>query len=309
MKVHALRSRLLLSMLICTIGPIHARAATSETRMLVTMLGTGTPYPDAGHFGSAILVEAGEKKLLFDCGRGVVIRLAQTGIRPNQIDGLFLTHLHSDHIVGIPDFWLTGWFLGRDTPLRLWGPVGTRDLAEHLTQAFASDLRIRESTEDLPAKGAEMNVQEIQPSTVYHEAGIQVSAFVVDHGPVKPAFGYRVEYAGHSLVISGDTKFSQDLINAAKHVDCLIHVAWSVGSANPTPPSLRSLASAEDAARVFTLVQPRLAVVYHYKDSRGLAQAIAAGYRGRFIIAQDLTQIMIGRDINLHDRHLVESTH
>ena len=81
--------------------------------MRVTLLGTGTPFPSAERFGSAILVEVADKRLLFDCGRGVVIRLTQAEGNPKEIDALFLTHLYSDHVVGIPDLWLSGWFLGR----------------------------------------------------------------------------------------------------------------------------------------------------------------------------------------------------
>ena len=130
---------------------ISADAHSDEMR--VTLLGTGTPFPNAQRFGSAILVEAGGKKLLFDCGRGVVIRLAQTGVNPKDIDGLFLTHLHSDHVVGIPDLWLSGWFLGRSKPLRIWGPQGTSSMTEHLVQAFAFDIHIRQAPPDpLPSQ-------------------------------------------------------------------------------------------------------------------------------------------------------------
>src|SRR4029450_971410 len=89
---------------LCMIDDISAAARSDEMR--VTLLGTGTPFPNPERFGSAILVEVAGKKLLFDCGRGVVIRLTQDGASPKEIDGLFLTHLHSDHVVGIPDLWL-----------------------------------------------------------------------------------------------------------------------------------------------------------------------------------------------------------
>jgi ribonuclease Z len=292
---------MILILCLCTLGKLSA--AQPSDPMRVTLLGTGTPYPNAERFGPAVLVEAGGKKLLFDCGRGAVIRLTEAGLNPNEIDALFVTHLHSDHVVGIPDLWLTGWFLGRDKPLRVWGPPGTQTMTQHIVQAFSFDVQIREAPpESLPPKGAEIDAQEIKQGKVYDEGSVQVSAFVVDHGPVKPAFGFRVDYLGHSVVISGDTKFSQNLIDFAKGADCLIHVAWRVGSKNSTPSSLRTIASAEDAAHVFTVVQPKLGVIYHYKDEEGLAEAVRAEYKGSFVVAKDLMSIVIGRTTTWQDR-------
>jgi ribonuclease Z len=104
-----LKSRLHLVVLFLSLLMIDNIAASARSdEMRVTLLGTGTPFPNAERFGSAILVEVAGKRLLFDCGRGVVIRLTQAGVSPKDIDCLFLTHLHSDHVVGIPDLWLSG---------------------------------------------------------------------------------------------------------------------------------------------------------------------------------------------------------
>src|SRR5919198_1767397 len=273
-------------------------AATPSEEMRVTLLGTGTPFPDAERLGSAILVEVADKKLLFDCGRGVVIRLTEAGVSPKDMDGLFLTHLHSDHVVGIPDLWLSGWFLGRSKPLRIWGPPGTRSMAKHLLEAFAFDVHIRQAPPDpLPAKGVEIDAEEIAQGEIYNDGFVRVSAFLVDHGTVKPAFGYRVDSARHSVVISGDTKFCQNLVDFAKGTDCLIHTAWSAGWKNPTPPSKRSIASAEDAARVFAIVKPKLGVVYHYKDEDGLWDAVRKEYQGPLAIGKDLMAIDVGEKV------------
>src|SRR6266545_669327 len=172
-----LGSLIVLFLSLCMIDNVSA-AASSDT-MRVTLLGTGTPFPNAERFGSAILVEVAGKKLLFDCGRGVVIRLAQAQISPKDIDGLFLTHLHSDHVVGIPDLWLSGWFLGRDRSLPTWGPPGTRSLAEHLVQTFGFDIRIRQAAPDpLPAKGVEIDAKEIEQGEIYNDGLARVSAFL-----------------------------------------------------------------------------------------------------------------------------------
>ena len=276
----------------------NVSAAGSSDEMRVTLLGTGTPFPNAERFGSAILVEVAGKKLLFDCGRGAVIRLTQSGVNPKDVDALFLTHLHSDHVVGIPDLWLTGWFLGRTKPFPIWGPQGTSSMTDRLAQAFAFDIHIRESAPDpLPGKGVEIDAREIEQGEIYNDGSARVSAFLVDHGTVKPAFGYRVDSAGHSVVISGDTKFCQNLVNFAKGADCLIHAAWSADSKNTTPSSKRSIASAEDAGRVFAIVKPKLGVVYHYKDEEGLSDAVRREYDGPFVIARDLMVINVGKTV------------
>src|SRR5436190_1684180 len=283
--------------------------ATGYDEMRVTLLGTGTPFPNAERFGSGILVEVAGKKLLFDCGRGVVIRLSQARVNPKDLDGLFLTHLHSDHVVGIPDLWLSGWFLGRSKPLPIWGPPGTRSMTEHLVQAFGFDISIRQAAPDpLPAKGVEVDAKEIEQGEIYDDGSARVSAFVVDHGPVKPAFGYRIDSAGHSVVISGDTKFCQNLVDFARDADCLIHAAWSAGWRNPSPPSKRSIASAEDAGRVFAIVKPKLGVVYHYKDEEGLGDAVRKEYNGPFVIARDLMVVNVGKMVTCDGKPSADTT-
>jgi ribonuclease Z len=247
--------------------------------------------------------------LLFDCGRGVVIRLTQAGVSPKDIDGLFLTHLHSDHVVGIPDLWLSGWFLGRNKPLPIWGPPGTSSMAERLVQAFAFDIHIRQTAPDpLPAKGVEIDAKEVAQGEIYNDGSTRVSAFLVNHGTVKPAFGYRIDSGGHSVVISGDTKFCQNLIDFARGADCLIHAAWSASSKNSTPPSKRSIASAEDAGRVFAIVKPKLGVVHHYKDEEGLEDAVRKEYKGPLVIARDLMVINVGKTVTWDGKSSADTT-
>jgi ribonuclease Z len=131
---------------------------------------------------------------------------------------------------------------------------------------------------------------------------------LVDHGTVKPAFGYRVDCAGHSVVISGDTKFCQNLVDFARGADCLIHAAWGASSKNLTPPSQRSIASAEDAGRVFAIAKPKLGVVYHYKDEEGLAGAVREEYKGPFVIARDLMVINLGETVTWNGKSSADTT-
>src|SRR5262245_47405475 len=121
------------AVLLFALGPTIA----SAQEIKVTLLGTGGPSPVMSRFGPSTLVEAGGHKFLFDAGRGALQRLTQVQVRWQDIDGVFLTHLHSDHVVGFPDLWLTGWLVGagRDRPLHVWGPRGTTKMMSHLEQA------------------------------------------------------------------------------------------------------------------------------------------------------------------------------
>ncbi|HKO12048.1 MAG TPA: MBL fold metallo-hydrolase [Acidobacteriaceae bacterium] len=143
-----------------------ALAAPAQT-LKVTLLGTGSPQPAMNRFGPGILVEAGEKKLLFDCGRGVAQRIEQLRIPFAQIDPLFLTHLHSDHIVGIPDLWLTGWARGRKVPMEAWGAAGTSAMMTHLAEAYEFNIHIRQLDDRLPAQGAAVMAHDIEEGIVY----------------------------------------------------------------------------------------------------------------------------------------------
>ncbi len=122
--------------------------ATSQSDSIrVTLLGTGAPLPDPARFGAATLIEAGSQKLLFDAGRGVTIRLNQIARSMREISAVFITHFHSDHLMGLADLWLTSWlppnFGQRTVPLRVIGPTGTSNITSGLASAYAADIAIR----------------------------------------------------------------------------------------------------------------------------------------------------------------------
>src|SRR4029077_8862925 len=159
------------------------------------------------------------------------------------------THLHSDHTVGIPDLWLTGWVMGRTTPLPVWGPEGTKAMMQHLQEAYAFDIHIRRDVDTkLPGAGAEVIANDIEEGVVYNRAGVKVTAFLVDHGEIKPAFGYRVDYGGHSVTLSGDTRPSENLIKFAQGTDVLIHEVVDVAA-------FRSLAKNDTAAQATKIIE------------------------------------------------------
>jgi ribonuclease Z len=204
-----------------------ASSATPPTPLQVILLGTGYPRPDPERAGPATAVAAGGKLYLVDAGRGVLLRLAATEFPLKSIRAVFLTHLHSDHTSGLPDLFATSWIFGRNAPLELYGPRGTQQAARALEAFYAADTHIRRDlVERLPGAGATIRAHEIEEGMVYEDAAVRITAFVVDHRPVEPAFGYRFDARGKSIVISGDTRPSENLIRHARGADILVHEAY-----------------------------------------------------------------------------------
>lgn len=298
-------------------------AAQAQTdSMVVTLLGTGTPNPRLERMGPATLVEAAGHRLLFDAGRGATIRLEQAGIQTGSISVVFITHHHADHTSGIPDIWLTGWLPplgGRTKPLQLIGPTGTQTLAHGLALAYSEDVRIRVAEEKLPREGALLSAHEFSRDTVvFDDSGVRVEAFEVDHGgALRPAFGYRVTYEGRSVVISGDTRYAENLVRHARGADVILHeVAMAPAEILDQPPVQFILAhhtSPAEAARVFAAARPRLAVFTHFafppnrvgNASATAEDVLAEGrrhYHGRMEAGEDLMRIVIGDSIRVERR-------
>jgi ribonuclease Z len=301
-----------------TASSILALAAALSTSDLagqqikVTLLGTGGPLPSVERFGPSTLIEAGGRAFLIDAGRGALQRLAQAGVRWADVEGVLLTHLHSDHIVGLPDLWLTGWLVrpGRARPLTVWGPVGTGRMMEHLREAFAFDIQIRQSDDGASTAGAQVNALEVTDGVVYDSGGVRITAFLVDHAPVEPALGYRIDHAGRSVVVSGDTRVSENVIRHATGVDLLIHEVASgesfVRAGVPVERARSVIArhvTPEQAGRVFARTRPRLAVYSHIIHATATDEDLVPGtrreYSGRLEVGVDLMVITIGDSIDV----------
>jgi ribonuclease Z len=278
----------------------------------VTLLGTGNPPPVMHRFGPSTLVEAGVQTFLFDAGRGALQRLYQLQVRWRDVQGVFLTHLHSDHVVGFPDLWLTGWLVGRrDSPLQVWGPRGTQKMMAHLEQAYEYDIRIRLYDDRASPDGVVILAEDITAGVVYEQGGVTITAFEVDHTPVKPAFGYRIDAAGRSVVLSGDTRVSDNLIRSAQGVDLLVHevvVPSSLHQAGLPPEWAQAIiehhVTPEQAGEVFSRVQPRLAVYTHIvlptATETDLIPPTRKTYAGPLEVGEDLMVIEVGEKIAVH---------
>lgn len=297
----------IVALVICLLAPAAASAQKNGApEIIVTLLGTGSPTIMETRAGPSTLVQAGSQTLIFDAGRGALQRLMQTGSEFSDVNAVFLTHLHSDEVVGLPDLWLSGWLLsGRETPLLLYGPSGTSAMAGHLKQAFEFDIRFRIQDDKSPAEGAEARATDIREGVVYEADGVRVTAFEVDHAPVAPAFGYRVDYAGRSVVIAGDTRVSKNLIKFAAGVDLLIHpVADASDRFLQRNPGFEIVlghsTSAAEAGAIFSEVKPKLAVYSHVVlreiTNAELVLRTRESYEGPLMIGEDLQRFVVTAD-------------
>jgi ribonuclease Z len=204
--------------------------------MELILLGTGSPLPSVNRCGAGNVIMSGDSAVLVDCGWGAARRLIASGVPLGKINSVFFTHMHSDHITDLPDLMMMRWTLGGATvPLTIYGPEGTREAVEGFRAGLGPDIRYRfaHHGEKLSRDGIEVIVHEI-PATpgvahVAMDGDIAVGSFEVDHRPVVPALGFRVEARGKSVVLSGDTKRCDMLVQASKGADVLISEALHLG--------------------------------------------------------------------------------
>jgi ribonuclease Z len=302
------------------VGPLLAQQPDqSDSTFKVLLLGTaGGPTFNAQRLGISTMVVAGRERLLFDAGRSLTTGLARLGINAADLSKVFLTHLHSDHIVSLPELLLFPWASqGRTTPLHVWGPSGTRAMMEHLQQAFAFDIHVRRDIDEKFApEGVRAVASEIEEGVIHEANGVKVTAFLVDHGPVAPAFGYRVDYRGHSVVLSGDTRPSDNLVKIARGTDVLIHEVgrWKQDPAfngkpdDLLPGSRQTRAQVQnimahhtdgvEAGRVFDRVKPKLAVFSHYNvEPAATLRLVRQTYAGAVEFGEDLMTLEIGDSV------------
>ena len=266
--------------------------------MQVILLGTGFPRPDPERAGPSTAVVVGEKVFIVDAGRGVVLRLAATEFKLKQVEAVFLTHLHSDHTSGLPDLFTSTWIFGRKTPLELYGPRGTKGLARALLEYFKEDIHIRRDlTEMQPAEGAKINTHEIREGMVYQDLDVTITAFVVDHRPVEPAFGYRFDSRGKSIVISGDTRPSENLIRHAQGVDVLVHEVYlpeffdTVDTPEVAARLKRYHTSAEEVGEVAQKAGVKLLVLTHIipgNEDKAIVERVRKNFSGTIVAGKDL---------------------
>lgn len=274
--------------------------------MKLTLLGTGTPIPDPARRGPGQVIEVGDSLVLIDCGSGVLHRLLEAGYQRPAIRRIGITHLHSDHVTGLPDLLWAGWIMRWwDEPPPIAGPPGTAAFVNGLLDAFAYDVAVRIKGERLRREWLVPQVQEMGEGWAVDGDGWRLTGFHVEHEPVDEAFGFRLEAGGRSAVISGDTRPSENLIRHAQSADLLVHeVYWRTGAlamrtgiADPDMLARRATIDyyhthSEDVGTIAARAEAKHLVLSHILFRGGTAADlladIAPDFRGPVTVGEDL---------------------
>ncbi|CAK7036702.1 MULTISPECIES: MBL fold metallo-hydrolase [Fusobacterium] len=287
-----------------------------ETKVVV--LGTGTPNADPDRSGPCVAVIVGENSYLVDFGPGLVRRAAQAyrqGIDALKVSNLkraFLTHLHSDHSGGYSDLILSPWVLERNEPLKVFGPKGLNDMTTHILAAYSADINERIfGLEQANKEGIKVEVDEISPGEIYKDEFVTVEAIPVIHGSFE-SYAYKFKTPDKIVVISGDTSPCENLINAAKDCDILVHEVYYTQGVHSRSPQWKKYhtsvhTSAIELGEIASKIKPNLLVMYHQlymidtingNDSelsnkieeveKEIMKEVRENYKGNVISAKDL---------------------
>ena len=283
-------------------GPTQAEL-DKETQ--IVMLGTGNPVPDAHRAGPSIAIIHKGEAYLFDIGAGAIQNAVTArykfdipSLYPSQICCVFLTHMHSDHTMDYAELAFTLWWRRRE-PLFAWGPAGLEQMTKGMFGMMAADTGLRLSGIQ-PVQNPDaykVNVTEIEEGVVFQKDDLTVEAFAVNHGEIKPAFGYRITTDDKSIVISGDTALSALLLEKSRGVDLLFHeVISDSGLAKSSEfwqkyhRSAHTVAS--DLGNLASEARPGLLVLYHglfYGVPEAIiVDEVEATYNGKVVLANDL---------------------
>ncbi|MBE0643707.1 MAG: MBL fold metallo-hydrolase [Bacteroidetes bacterium] len=288
--------------------PAILHAAGDSTRTQVIILGAGNPNPDPENAGPAVAIVVGGRAYLVDAGAGVVRRAAAMSPRyggsvealaARNLTRVFLTHLHSDHTVGMPDLMLTPWVMDRDEPLQVYGPEGTARMVSHLLEAYTADIHYRlYGSEPANDQGWRTEAHEIDEGLVYRDSLVTVEAFRVPHGTWPVSFAYRFTTADRIVVISGDARPCEKMADIAQGADVLVHeVYYAKGLEDRRRADWKDYHQAHhtstiELGRLAAKARPKLLVLYHVlywgASGRDLLDEISTIYNGKVEVGRDL---------------------
>ncbi len=284
---------------------IGSSMSFSQTK--VVMLGSGNPNPDPGHQGPGVAIVVNEQAYLIDFGTGIVRQAAAltpkyggsiNALNAKELNIAFLTHLHADHTIGLPDLIFTPWIMGRDKPLKIIGPEGVMHMTSKVLEAYQEDIKYRlYGLEPANNQGWRVEAQEIKnEGIVYEDSLVTVEAFDVSHGSWPQCFGFKFTTPDRIVVISGDTSPSENLIKWAMGADVLVHEVyyyegWTKKTDFWKEYHQSNHTSSLELAEIARKVQPKLLVCYHTLywggDDQDILSEIKSKYSGEVVIGQD----------------------
>lgn len=283
-------------------SPEPLRGQQSLTQLV--LLGTGTPNSEPDRSGSALAIIVNGTPYLVDAGPGVVRRanaayqMGIEGLAMPRLATVFLTHLHTDHTLGLPDLIFTPWVLERETPLRVFGPAGTEAMVHHISEAFQADIQVRlQGSEPANEAGYKTEVREIEAGIVYRDENVTVTAFRVQHGSWSHAFGYRFDTPDRSIVISGDTMPIASVAESCMGCDILVHEVYCHATFQSRPAVWQryhssSHTSGLELGRIAQEANPGLLVLTHQllwgAEPAQLLSEVRTGFTGRVVYGKDL---------------------
>lgn len=287
-------------------GPAPASAQV-ESRTRVVLLGTGTPNADPERSGPALAVVVDSVPYLVDAGPGVVRRAAaaalagESGLEVHRLARVFLTHLHSDHTVGLPDLLFTPWVLERNEPLKVWGPQGTEEMMRHLRAAYGEDVHMRVfGLEPANDQGHRVEARDVEPGLIYEDERVRVHAIPVLHGSWPTAYGFRFETPDKVVVISGDAAPSESLVEACDGCDILVHEVYAKAGWDGREPVWQTYhaafhTSGIELGELAARARPGVLVLTHQllwgATEDQLLREIRQGFAGEVVYGRDLDVI------------------
>lgn len=298
--------RLIFGLILSVFVTFHLSAQNKDDGSLETriiLLGTGTPNPSPDQSGPATAIVYGDRFFLFDAGSGVERRINAAKLPISGPEATFITHLHSDHTLGYPDLIITSWIMRRNKPLQVYGPHGLQRMTNLIFQAYSEDIDIRiNGLEKEQREYLKVNVHEIKPGVVYDSAGVKITAIPVLHGNWKEAYGYRIDTPDRSIVISGDTRPCQALVEASKRVDALIHEVYASETLKQEdrpggefwPQYCKEFHTSDvELGEIAKQAKPNVLILTHVirngaKDTLLINGVRKGGYEGKVVIGKDL---------------------
>lgn len=280
----------------------------ADTKLLI--LGSGTPNPDPERSGSAYAIVTNGQSYLVDFGPGVIRRASAfspswggefESMEIQNLNYAFLTHLHSDHSAGLADLILSPWVLEREEPLNLFGPRGLKRMADKITDAYQIDIDYRiNGSQPSNLEGYKTKVTEIAEGIIYEDKYIAVEAFENNHGDFKNSFGFVFTTKDKKIVISGDTAYSQKVIDKSKEVDILVHEVYSEKGFKEKTRDWQIYhkahhTSAPDVGKIASMSKPKKLVLSHIlfwgNSKESIVEEVKSNFDGEVIIAEDLMVI------------------